>query len=767
MKSSKFIPVMPEEQFSDQYKKTRPSKYAAGVKAVTVSMNHIHQQSGLLRGTQALLKLNQKSGFDCPSCAWPDPDEHRSFAEFCENGAKAIASETTKRIAGSDFFRNHSIETIAKNSDYWHEQQGRLTEPMYLAKGSQHYQAISWEKAFSLCAEHLKAMDCPDQAIFYTSGRTSNEAAFLYQLFARQLGTNNLPDCSNMCHESSGAALNQTIGIGKGTVSLEDFDLADTIFLIGQNPGTNHPRMLSSLQKAKRKGATIIAINPLPEAGLMGFAHPQEIQGMLNQETSLTDHYIPVKINGDLPFLQGLSKAIFENPDWELLVDHRFIKTHTDGFSQYRASSTARDWKQIEKESGISVEVIRKMAQIALHSKKSIFCWAMGLTQHHNAVPTIREVVNLALIGGHLGRPGAGLCPVRGHSNVQGDRTMGIWEKMPEAFLQSLEKEFSFSVPREIGYDTVDAIEAMHDGKCRVFIGLGGNFLSATPDTEYTAEAFRRCGLTVHISTKLNRSHVITGQEALILPCLGRSETDTVEEEAQFVSCENSMGVVQKSQGTLSPIANTLKSEITIVSGIAKSTLGNHPVNWASLCQNYDRIRNKIQSVIPGFENFNQRVRQLGGFYLPNSAKKLDFSGIGGKAHFTVNHHTPITLEKDQLLLMTLRSHDQFNTTIYGMNDRYRGIHGERRVIFMNSLDMDRRGISEQQPVDIHSHFQGKTRTAYSFLAVSYPIPKGCTAAYFPEANVLVPLQSKAAVSHTPTSKSIVITISPHLTNKI
>ena len=754
--------ALPDDSLSAKYRKTSPKDYAAGNLAVAVSMKHIQQQSGMVRGTKALLKLNQKNGFDCPSCAWPDPDDHRATTEFCENGAKAVASETTKRTITADFFKKYSLTELGEKTDYWHEQQGRLTEPMYKPAGSDYYEPISWEDAFATCARHLKALHHPDEACFYTSGRASNEAAFTYQLLARQFGTNNLPDCSNMCHESSGAALNESVGVGKGTVTLEDFLHAETILIIGQNPGTNHPRMLATLQEAKKRGATIISINPLAEAGLMGFAHPQQVRGMLNMSTKLTDHFLPVKVNGDLPLLQGFAKAILEDDSLASLIKTDFIAAHTEGYEAYRTQILSLSWDEIVAQSGIEKTQILEIANILAHSKASIFCWAMGLTQHKNAVSTIQEVVNLALLGGHLGRIGAGLCPVRGHSNVQGDRTMGVWEKMPESFLSSLDKEFAITSPRKIGYDTIEAIEAMHEGKAKVFIGLGGNFLSATPDTCFTAEALSNCDLTVQISTKLNRSHVVTGKEALILPCLGRSEVDSSPAGEQFITCENSMGVVQKSVGRLSPISETVKSETAIVCGIAHALLGStEKINWSALGEDYSLIRNHIERVVPGFERFNERIETPGGFYLPNSAKKLNFQHIGGKAKFTQSMHEPIALAENQLLLMTLRSHDQFNTTIYGMDDRYRGIYGERRVIFLNKEDMQAQSITEEQPLDITSHFEGKTRTAHNFLAVTYPIPRGCAAAYFPEANVLIPINSKADKSNTPTSKSIIITLQP------
>lgn len=732
-------------------------RYAAGLKAVTSSLRHVFGQSGLIRGTRALLKLNQKKGFDCPGCAWPEPDDERSMMEFCENGAKAVAAETTLRKVTQEFFQKHSITDLSRQSDYWLEQQGRLTAPMYLKEGASHYEAITWEDAFSVLANKLNALESANDAIFYTSGRASNEAAFLYQLFVRQFGTNNLPDCSNMCHESSGSALSPTIGVGKATVRLDDFYKTEAVFILGQNPGTNHPRMLSALQRCVRNGGKIVSVNPLKEAGLLGFAHPQEISGLLGRFTPLSEVYLQIKINGDQALLKGLAKVLLAHPD---RIDTAFIEKHTEGFEAYKQSIETIGWDEIVAESGLSRQAIESAAGILIQSKTAIFCWAMGLTQHKNAVVTIQEVVNLQLMLGNLGKSGAGLCPVRGHSNVQGDRTMGICEKMPEAFLSRLGEVFNFEAPRAHGHDTADAIQAMHAKPGAVFLGLGGNFLSATPDTAYTAEALRNCGLTAHVSTKLNRSHLITGKEALILPCLGRSEADIRGAGPQRVTVENSMGIVHSSQGSLEPASDQLLSEPAIVAGLAEATLGNKStVPWAEMREDYDLIRDAIERVIPGFENFNQRLEQEGEFYLPNSAKELDFSEIGGRAKFTVAPLN-ITHAKDgELLLMSIRSHDQYNTTIYGLDDRYRGIKNERRVIFLNIADMEGRGIVAEQPVDITSHYEDETREAKLFLAIPYDIPHGCAAAYFPETNVLVPISSRADVSNTPTSKSIVITI--------
>ena len=628
--------------------------------------------------------------------------------------------------------------------------------------GATHYTPISWDDAFALIASELKDLPTPDDAMFYTSGRASNEAAFIYQLFVRAFGTNNLPDCSNMCHESSGAALNASIGVGKGTVQLEDFDQAEAIFILGQNPGTNHPRMLSALQSAAQNGCQIVAVNPLKEAGLIGFAHPQEISGILGKPVSLATQYLQIRINGDQAFLQGLAKALlaFDASAPGTVLDKDFIAHHTAGFDAWHDTIEKVSWDAVENQSGLSREEIEDAAKVLAKSKKTIFCWAMGLTQHANAVATIQEVVNLLLAQGNLGKPGAGVCPVRGHSNVQGDRTMGIWEKMPDSFLDALGKEFNFEAPRHHGVDTVAAIRAMANETGKVFFALGGNFLSATPDTHYTAQALKNCRLTAQVSTKLNRSHLITGETALILPCLGRSEHDEQAGGPQSVTMENSMGIVHRSKGKLTPASPDLRSEVSIICGLAASTVGDD-IPWESFCDNYDAIRERIARVIPGCENYNQRVQVDGGFTLYNAARELDFSKLGGQALFHSHALAPIDIPEGKLLLMTIRSHDQFNTTIYGLDDRYRGIKNERRVLFLNTDDMAERGITTEQPVDITSHFDGKERQAHLFLAIPYDLPRGCAAAYFPETNVLVPIESTAKESHTPTSKSIIISVSP------
>ncbi len=742
-------------------------KAAAGVPAVLKSMQYVFGEAGVLRGLKALNKLNTKDGFDCPSCAWPDPDDERSsIGEYCENGAKAVGDEATAKAIGADFFAANAVHDLAKLSDYEIGRNGRVAEPMYLSAGASHYQPIPWEDAFKKIGSSLNALASPDEAIFYTSGRTSNEAAFLYQLFVREYGTNNLPDCSNMCHESSGVALGESLGIGKGSVKLEDFYEAEVIMILGQNPGTNHPRMLTALQKAKTNGACIISINPLPETGLMGFNNPQKIKGVLGIDSALTDLFLPIKINGDMALLQAIEILLLEEEKKSpgKVFDQNFIKNNTEGFDAFANHLQQQDINKLAKDAGIDMAEIKQAADILKDKSKIIVCWAMGLTQHKNAVDTIKEIVNLLLLKGSIGKPGAGTCPVRGHSNVQGDRTMGIFEKPSQKLLNSLQHHFNFIPPQKHGYDVVDCIKAMHQEKASVFIALGGNFLSATPDTNYTAEALRKCSLTVHVSTKLNRSHLVHGREALILPCLGRSDKDMLNNEAQFVSCENSMGVVQQSKGILKPVSDAMLSEPVIVCMLAKATLAGSKINWDKYVQHYDNIRTDIEKTIPGFENYNERVRIPGGFYLPNCNRDGSFDTATKKAQFNIAISTQTILKDDELLMMTIRSHDQFNTTIYGLDDRYRGIYNERRVVMMNQADMNTRQLKQGDVVDLINDAEGRERVAHQFIVVPYPIPKGCTATYFPETNVLVPINDVADKSNTPVSKSVVIKVKKMLT---
>jgi molybdopterin-dependent oxidoreductase alpha subunit len=735
-----------------------------GIPSVLSAAKYTFKEMGVVRGLRTLRQVNQKQGIDCPGCAWPEPDGERSHFEFCEEGAKHVADEATTKRVTPEFFKKWSVAELSQQSDQWLNQQGRITQPMVLREGSDRYEAIDWPDAFALIATELNSLASPDEAIFYTSGRTSNEAAFLYQLFVRQFGTNNLPDCSNMCHESTGTGLKETLGFSKGTVTLEDFDLADAIFVIGQNPGTNHPRMLGSLMEAKRRGCKIVHINPLPEVGLERFKHPREFWTWLGKGTKLADLFLQVRINGDVALLKGIMKELLDAEERSpgQVLDQEFIKGHTTGFEEFRTALNKAHWGEILDQSGVSKVKIEDAARVFIESERVIFCWAMGLTQHKNAVANIQEIVNLMLLRGQLGQPGAGLCPVRGHSNVQGDRTMGIWEQPSQEFLEKLGNEFGFSPPLRHGLDTVRAIQAMHEREAKVFFALGGNFLSATPDTEYTAEALRRCRLTAHVSTKLNRAHLITGKQALILPCLGRTEIDEQESGPQLVTTENSMAVVEGWHGRLPPASPELLSEPAIVAGLAKAVLGaGSKIDWDGLLANYDRIREHIEHVVPGFADYNQRAREPGGFYLPNPIRKLTFNTEDGRAHFTVHELPRHDLKPGQFLMMTMRSHDQFNTTIYGLDDRYRGIHNGRRVVFLNAEDIRLDGLQDGQVVDLISHFEGEERVAHRFRIVKYSIPRRCAATYFPETNVLVPVRSVADKSNTPASKSVVISIRP------
>ncbi|MER0445022.1 FdhF/YdeP family oxidoreductase [Streptomyces sp. Edi4] len=732
-----------------------PKHAAAGLPAIGHTLLMAQQQMGVRRTARTLLKVNQKDGFDCPGCAWPEGDK-RHTAEFCENGAKAVAEEATLRRVTPDFFAAHPVADLATRSGYWLGQQGRITQPMYLPEGAERYEAITWERAFEIIAQELNALASPDEALFYTSGRTSNEAAFLLQLFAREFGTNNLPDCSNMCHESSGSALTETIGVGKGSVSLDDLHQADLIVIAGQNPGTNHPRMLSALEKAKNAGARIISVNPLPEAGLEKFKNPQTPQGML-KGASLTDLFLQIRIGGDQALFRLLNKLIVQTPG---AVDELFVREHTHGFEEFKTAARAADWDQTLAATGLSRAEIEQALAMVLASKRTIVCWAMGLTQHKHSVPTIREVVNFLLLRGNIGRPGAGVCPVRGHSNVQGDRTMGIFERPAPALLDALEKEFGFAPPRHHGYDVVRSIEALRDGRAKVFFAMGGNFVSATPDTEVTEAAMRRASLTVHVSTKLNRSHAVTGRRALILPTLGRTDKDVQASGRQFVTVEDSMGLVHASRGNLAPASRHLLSEPAIVARMARATLGaSSVVDWAEFERDYATIRDRIARVVPGFEDFNAKVARPGGFQLPHAPRdERRFPTATGKANFTAAPVEFPELPQGRLLLQTLRSHDQYNTTIYGLDDRYRGIKGGRRVVLVNPADAGELGLADGAYVDLVSEWKdGVERRAPGFRVVHYPTARGCAAAYYPETNVLVPLGSTADVSNTPASKSVVV----------
>ena len=699
-----------------------PKRWAAGMPGVLASLRALNEQMGLRKAARTMLRVNQPDGFDCPGCAWPEPNDTSRF-EFCENGAKAVADEATDRLVTADFFAAHSIEELNGRSDYWLGQQGRLTEPVYRPAGEAYYRPMSWEAAVAILAGHLRSLATPDRAVFYTSGRTSNEAAFLYQLFARAFGTNNLPDCSNMCHESSGVALGETIGIGKGTVTLDDIHAAELILVAGQNPGTNHPRMLSALEQAKRNGAAIVSINPLLEAGLIAFRNPQHLRGLAGRGTDLADLHLPVAVAADLALFQWVNRRLVQRDS----VDRAFIERHCDGFAALAAHLEAVDEGALLAATGLELAAAESLVDRVAAASRIVVCWAMGLTQHRQAVATIREIVNTMLLRGSIGRRGAGLCPVRGHSNVQGDRTMGIVERPPEALLDALASRFSFDPPRRHGYDTVATIVAMAAGDVDVFVGLGGNFAAAAPDTDATAAALERCALTVHVSTKLNRSHAHCGAEALILPCLGRTEADRRAGTARFVTVEDSMGIVHATRGANEPASPHLRSEVEIVCAVAAATLGDHPVDWHALGTDYNDVREHIAATIPGFADFNERVRQPGGFALPNAPRdSTTFPTPTGKAKLSVNEFAPVTVPPGRLLLQTVRSHDQFNTTIYGLDDRYRGVSGGRHVVFVNPDDVYRLGLADGDLVDIVSEWNdGSERHAREFRVVAYPTAAG------------------------------------------
>lgn len=748
-------------------KRSEPEDIAAGVEAVVQSFKQILKETNIFRGNKALLNLNQKGGFDCPSCAWPDPDDDRSsIAEYCESGAKAVAEEITSKSLKADFFAKNSVYDLSLLDDYHIGKEGRIAQPMYLPAGATHYQPITWQKAFDKIAEHLNRLDDPNKAVFYTSGRTSNEAAYVYQLFAREYGTNNLPDCSNMCHESTSFALKKQCGLGKASIKLDDLHKAEVIVIIGQNPGTNAPRMLTALRIGRENGAKIIAINPMRETGLIGFSDPQNLKSALHINTKISDIYLKPKTNTDQALLKALAKMLWEEEQKApgTVFDHAFIQEHTTGYQDLIADIAKLDVDELLEYCCISKADLQEVVDLMKNKTKIIFCWAMGITQHKNAVNTIYDIVNILLLKGSIGKPGAGTCPVRGHSNVQGDRTVGIWDKPDPEMMDKIMEVYGFDPPREEGLDVLKSLKAMHEGKAKVFFAMGGNFLSATPDTNYTANALRQCDLTVQVSTKLNRSHLVHGGEALILPCLSRSDKDIHDGLAHFVSTEGTTGVVQSSQGVLKPISDDLLSEVQILCGLAKATFGqNSKVNWDSFEKNYDTIRDDIEKVVKGFENYNERVRIKGGFYLPNGPREQKFETESGKASFFVTPLEKKILNDGELIMMTIRSHNQFNTTIYGLKDRYRGVDEERRVIFMNAKDMERQGLKKNDVVDIYSHYDGVERVAPKFVVVDYDMAEQSVATYYPETNVLVPLEFKADNSNQPASKSVIITLKKSL----
>ena len=736
-----------------------PKNSAAGIPAVVSTMKYGLTNMGVINSITKLSKVNDFHGFDCPGCAWPDPDDHRSVAEFCENGAKAVSDEATKSRVDTNFWSKWSISELSQKSDFWLNSQGRLTEPMIIRQDSNYYQPISWEDAFDVIADNIVSLENPDEAIFYTSGRTSNEAAFLWQLLARRIGTNNLPDCSNMCHESSGVALSESIGIGKGTVTLEDFNSADLIIVVGQNPGTNHPRMLTALRDAKKKGASIISVNPLVETGMKKFKHPQNPVEMLGFGSSIADKHLRVKINSDQALFRAFSKSIIESDN----IDEDFINKYTNGFENFRKIAVEARYEEISEITGIPLQEILEVSQKVSKSKSTIVCWAMGITQHKNSVATIQEIVNFLLLGGNIGRKGAGVCPVRGHSNVQGDRTVGINHKPSPDFINNLERSTGIRSPEKHGFDSVEAVKAMEKGDAKVFLAMGGNFLSAMSDTNRTSAALSNCKLTVHISTKPNRSHLITGKTGIILPCLGRTEEDVSSSNGrQFVTVENSMGVVHSSTGTFKPASNLLKSEPAIVSGIGgaiESRLERSGIPWENLSEDYNLIRNLIEKTIPGFDEYNVRIKSKSGFYLPNPPRdSRTFPTENGYANF-VSNDISFAKSSNKFMMMTIRSHDQYNTTIYGLDDRYRGISKGRRVVLMNKNDISKHNLSKGELVDLSSEMESGTVLSPDWFVVPYDIPEGNVATYFPESNCLIPLDSVAEKSNTPTSKSVPIGI--------
>ena len=742
-----------------------PKNWAAGVPGVLHSMEPALAQLGVGRTLKLMSSLNQKDGFDCMSCAWPDPS-HRKIAEFCENGAKAVTWEANPLTIPSSFWREHSVTDLLTKSEYWLGMQGRLVEPVYKPAGSDHYESVSWDEAFRIIAEKLNSLDSPNEAAFYTSGRTANETAFAYQLFVRAYGTNNLPDCSNMCHESTGAAMGETLGVGKSTIAYDDFEKADLVIVMGQNPGTNHPRMLTALEDAKKNGAKIVTVNPLPEAGLMRYKNPQTIKGVIGRGTELTDQFLQIRLGGDMALLQAVSKRVLaaEAANPGTVLDHEFLAEHSVGLEEFTAHLEHLDEQEVLEATGLESAQIDELAERYINSERVIITWAIGLTQHKKAVASIKEIVNLLLLRGNIGRPGAGASPIRGHSNVQGDRTMGIWEQMPESFMDALETEFKFKVPRDHGVDSLQGIEAMQEGRIKVWFAVGGNLVAAISDTTAAEAAMRGTEMTVQVSTKLNRSHAVIGTEALILPTLGRTEIDRQASGPQFVSVEDSVCAVHASHGRIDPVAPGILSEVSIVTRLARAVLGTSvPVDWAGFEEDYDNIRSHISRVVVGCENFNERIRQDGGFVLPNGPRdSRTFDTRSGKAMITVNHLESVERPAGRLLLQTLRSHDQFNTTIYSLNDRYRGIKKGRNVVFINPADLIELGLVDGQSVDIFSEWKDEPdRELRGFRAVSYPTARGCAAAYFPEANVLVPLASASEGSNTPVSKAVVVRIEP------
>ncbi|MCF8360382.1 MAG: FdhF/YdeP family oxidoreductase [Prolixibacteraceae bacterium] len=744
-------------------KHDQPKAFAGGMDAVLTALGYLHKESGVKRSRKLIANFNQLSGFECPGCAWPNPDKHRSSFEFCENGAKNVSAAATNKLIDATFFKKWSVKDLMLTSDYWLEQQGRLTDPMYIDENSTHYRPVSWNEAYNIVANELNSLDDPNQAVFYASGRTSNEAAFLYQLMARALGTNNLPNSANICHEPSGKALATSLGFGKSSVTLDDFPKAGAVFIFGHNPGSNHARMLSSLQSAVRNGCKVVAVNPMPEASLMGFANPQEASSYFGKQTQLSHLYIKPVINGDMALIRGMVKAILEKEDEKGgILDIGFIEKHTSGFEEYKQTVRNTSWEKIIAGSGLEKKQIIEAANVYCESESTIACWCLGITHHRNSVETIREIVNLLMLKGNIGKPGSGVCPVRGHSNIQGIRTMGVGENMPVPFLDNMETLFGFKVPRTPGLSTVPAIKSIESGKVKVLISLGGNLASALPDTKYVKETLRKCNLTVMISTKLNRSHLATGKKALILPAFSRLEKDIQNGKLQATTVEDALCKISFSKGCLPPPSSNTKSEISIVAGMAKATLGEkHGIEWGRFENDFQQIRTAISKVVTSLNEIAEKGKSEEEYYYENPLKKRVFNTVNGKAQFSNYPLTSVAAEDRGFLLMTIRSHDQFNTSIFGLNDRYRGINNERRVLFMNQEDMSNLNLGAEQIVEISSNFDNKERKLEGYYAIPYPISKGCVAAYFPETNILTSINEISDTCYTPAYKSVRVKVVP------
>lgn len=744
---------------------------AGGWGALKAVADAIRGQMSVKQDVIALFKVNQPQGFDCPGCAWPDP-QHASSFEFCENGAKAVSWEATSKRTTPEFFAAHTVTELWERSALHLEGEGRLTHPMKYDATTDTYQPIEWETAFREIGEHLRSYDDPDSVEFYTSGRASNEAAFLWQLFAREYGTNNFPDCSNMCHEPTSVGLPESIGVGKGTVELEDFDHCDLVLCIGHNPGTNHPRMLGTLREVSKRGATIVAINPLRERGLERFTSPQSPIEMLSMSsTELASTYYKVRVGGDAAMLKGVMKILLtmheeaQSKGEPGVIDEAFITEHTEGFDALKADLESTDWEHILKVSGMAREEIQHIARLYASAERTIICYGMGITQHQYGTQNVQQIANLLLMRGNIGKPGAGICPLRGHSNVQGDRTVGITEIPPQSLLDSLEKVFGFRPPQKHGHGAVEAIKAMRDGKAKALLCLGGNLAEAISDPQVTFPAMRNLDLVVHMATKLNRSHLLLGKHNYLLPVLGRTETDVQATGAQSVTVEDSMSMVHASRGSLDPASPHLKSEPALVASLAKATLPDSVVDWSAMAADYSRIRDAIEAVFPAFENFNERIKHPGGFRLHNAASERVWLTPSGRAQFKVMqgiNEDPRSLKCHDLVLTTLRSHDQYNTTLYGLNDRYRGVTGRRDVLFINAEEAEKRQLRVGDRVDLMAldpDGNPTSRQMKNLTIVIIDMAPGSVGAYYPEANVMVPLDSHDTKSGIPAYKSIPISM--------